>query len=200
MSDNYRVLYLTNNENALGLYEWIKERCEAVCYSDPLKVDLLEEYKPNLIVSYNYKHIIKEDVIAYMQGKILNLHISYLPWNRGSSPNIWSFIDDTPKGVTIHQIAKGLDTGDVLYQKECKFVLQEETFTSSYEKLSKMIVELFQKNWDEIREGNYKLYPQKGAGSYHVSKDLEAVKAVCPFSWSDNVADFLERYQLCKGS
>ncbi len=33
----------------------------------------------------------------YMPKKsIINLHISYLPWNKGAYPNVWSFIDETP--------------------------------------------------------------------------------------------------------
>lgn len=200
MEDNYKVLYLTNNENALGLYAWLKERCDTILWEKPVMCKLLDEHKPDLIVSYNYKYIIKEDVITYMQGKIVNLHISYLPWNRGSSPNIWSFVDDTPKGVTIHQIARGLDTGAILYQKECNFVPEKETFASTYQILSETIIKLFQDNWEEIKAGDYKLYEQSGKGSYHTSKDLEVLQEKCPFEWSDNIADFLKRYHASYGN
>ena len=71
---------------------------------------------PKLIVSYNYKHIIQPEIIVLMNGRLVNLHISYLPWNKGSDPNFWSFIDNTPKGVTIHKIDNHLDTGAILYQ------------------------------------------------------------------------------------
>ncbi len=62
---------------------------------------------------------------------IINLHISFLPWNRGAHPNFWSFYDDTPKGVTIHLIDEGIDTGAIIYQKEITFDRNEKTFESN---------------------------------------------------------------------
>ena len=53
--------------------------------------------------------------------RAINLHISYLPWNRGADPNLWSAVG-MPKGVTIHYINDGFDTGDILFQKAILFV------------------------------------------------------------------------------
>lgn len=193
--DRKGVLYLTNNENALELYNWLSIRCSTTLYQGKLEMEQLYKIRPEIIVSYNYKYLISKDVIEYMQGNIINLHISYLPWNRGASPNIWSFIDDTPKGVTIHQISPELDAGKILYQKEMFFCPEKETFETVYEQLNNEIVELFKVHWDEIRDGNYKLYEQKGAGSYHAFKDLKALKENIKFEWSDNIAAFLEKYK-----
>lgn len=190
-----KVLFLTNNENTTELYDWLRKRCETQMYSKRLDIELVIELQTTLIVSYNYKYIIGSDIIQYMDGNILNLHISYLPWNRGASPNFWSFVDHTPKGVTIHQISVGLDEGNILYQKELLFDEEKETFTTSYTKLNNAIVELFKENWDEIKMGNYELYEQKGTGSYHTQKELEVLKQKIEFDWNDNIADFLKRYE-----
>lgn len=95
-----------------------------------------------------------------MQGQIFNLHISLLPYNREASPNFFSFIENTPKGVTIHQIDEGLDTGPILAQKELFFDESKETFASSYEKLILEIQMLFKENWSSISDKNYQLYAQ----------------------------------------
>jgi len=63
------------------------------------------------LISYGYRHIFKPEVIQRFRGRIINLHISFLPWNRGVDPNQWSFLQDTPKGVTIHFIDEGIDLG-----------------------------------------------------------------------------------------
>lgn len=189
-----KVLFLTCNENALELYEWLKERVEVKLWKEKLTLEQVEEWKPDLIVSYNYSYIITPDVITYMNGKILNLHISMLPWNRGASPNIWSFLDDTPKGVTIHQMSEQLDKGDIAYQKELSFDIEKETFSSTYDKLHSEIVKLFIKNWNEIAEGKYPKIHQSGNGSYHSVKDLKELEKKCPFSWNDNIAEYLKRY------
>ena len=196
--DRIRVLYLTNNDNALILYEWLKDKCEVMLYEERLSLEYVAKANPDLIVSYNYKYLIREDVIDYMKGKIINLHISYLPWNRGSSPNFWSFYDDTPKGVTIHQISAGLDEGKILYQKECEFNPYEETFATSYEKLNETIVELFKENWEEIKAGTYELKPQNGSGSYHTMKDFNELIEQYPFKWTDNIGEYLQKCKVAE--
>ena len=45
----------------------------------------------DLIISFGYKKIINEKVLNKLQRPPLNLHISYLPFNRGSHPNFLSF-------------------------------------------------------------------------------------------------------------
>ena len=48
------------------------------------------------------------------------MHISYLPFNKGYYPNLWSHLDSTPSGVSIHEIDKGIDTGKILKKKWLK--------------------------------------------------------------------------------
>lgn len=198
MESTVKVLYLTNNQQSIDLYNWLKEREEVVLYSEPLSVEFVKQIKPQWILSYNYVHFIKEDVIDYMEGNIINMHISMLPWNRGASPNIWSFIENTPKGVTIHQIDKGLDTGAILYQQECEFDISQESFASSYQKLNDAITCLFKNKWNDIKSGNYRLMNQIGKGSYHSKKDLEQLQQRIAFEWDDNIAEFLKRYEVLK--
>lgn len=146
--------------------------------------------KPCLIISYNYKYIIPNSIISLLPDKVINLHTSYLPWNKGSNPNFWSFIDNTPKGVTIHLIDAHLDTGCILYQKEYFFDEAVETFRTTYDKLNNGIVELFCEHWDEIKSGTYTKKPQTAGGTYHTMHDLEIYSAIHPFRWDDNIAEF----------
>lgn len=190
-----KVLYLTNNRNALELFGWISDRCTAEIYSDRLTVEYLSAVTPELVVSYNYRYIITPECIEYVHGRIINMHISLLPWNRGSSPNIWSFIDDTPKGVTIHMLSGELDKGDILYQEEAVFDLARETFETTYEKLNERIVALFKRNWDCFLTGEYygNAREQEGEGSYHGNADLEKLRKELDFAWTDNIEIFLNR-------
>lgn len=195
MNAKVKVLYVTNNQKSLELYEWLAEREEVVLFCEPLTIDYVEKVNPDWIVSYNYVHLINKDVIDYMPNKIINMHISLLPWNRGFSPNIWSFIDDTPKGVTIHRVNCGLDKGEILYQRECNFDVRQETFSSTYMRLNEMIVQLFKENWENIKRGNCQGVPQVGEGSYHSKRDLELLQQRIMFSWEDNIEKFLLKYK-----
>ena len=199
-SKNYawggKILFLTNNRNTITLYEWIAERCHAEMYSERLTADYLENINPELVISYNYIYMISQECIDAVHENIINMHISLLPWNRGFSPNIWSFIDNTPKGVTIHMLSAGLDEGDVLFQEEVCFDPQIETFQTTHTKLNDMIMDLFKRNWHIISSGQYKELRKKqvGNGSYHTISDLKRLKESIPFEWSDNIDVFLLRY------
>lgn len=192
-----KVLYLTNNRNSLDLFDWISKRCDAEIYSDRLTSYYLQAIKPDLIISYNYIYLISQECIDMVGENIINMHISFLPWNRGFSPNIWSFIDDTPKGVTIHMLSAGLDEGDILFQEEVFFDAGNETFQTTHMKLNNMIVDLFKRNWLHFISGEYKEMRRKqpSGGSYHTIADLKQLKDKLPFEWSDKISDFLERYK-----
>ena len=71
-----------------------------------------------LIISFGYRKIIKKNIIKKLNRPIINLHMSYLPHNRGVYPNLWSFINNTPKGVSIHEIDKKIDNGPIILRKK----------------------------------------------------------------------------------
>lgn len=186
-----RVLLLSNNDNARPLYEWLVQKdYDVKLCADPVTVDMIDSFAPELAISYNYRHIIRGDVIERMGGRMINMHTSYLPWNKGSSPNIWSFIDDTPKGVTIQRLERGLDTGGIILQKELEFDEDTETLASTYEKLNTEIVRLLTDNWEMIETGNYVPTPQRGAGSYHRLSDLEALLKGRTLDYHMTIAEF----------
>ncbi len=194
------VLFLTNNPNTLGLYKWICAKTDAEIFSGKLTMAYLQSLNPKLVISYNYVHIVSQECINAVNENIINMHVSLLPWNRGASPNTWSFIDNTPKGVTIHMLSPELDRGDILFQKELFFNPEKETFETTYERLNEEISQIFKDNWDCFFRGDYKELrkPQREKGSFHSMRDLELVKSQTPFEWTDNIADFLHRYELEK--
>lgn len=194
------ILFLSNNNNTRELYEWLRAK-EPVVYRMENKIDLemIKALQPSFIISFNYRHLVPGEVIAYMEGKVINLHTSYLPYNRGSSPNFFSFLDNTPKGVTIHLMDAGLDTGDILCQKELFFDENVETFASTYEKLLQELQKLFQENWDAIRDGAISPKKQEGTGTCHRMRELEAIQNKLPFDWNMKIADFRRNYQQKDG-
>ena len=184
------VLFLTNNENTNDLYEWLCEKEEKVYrIENKLTLEMVRQLVPSYIVSFNYRHIIPMDVLDEMEGRVINLHTSYLPYNRGSSPNFFSFWDNTPKGVTIHKMDEGLDTGDILCQKELFFDETKESFATTYDALLVEIKKLFRENWEDIKSGKIMGRAQVGEGTCHRMRELEAIRSKYPFSWNDVIAD-----------
>ena len=136
-------------------------------------------------LSYRYKIIISQDIIDYFRGKLINMHISFLPWNRGSDPNLWSYIDNTPKGVTIHRVDAGIDTGDILLQQEVSIDLETDTLRTSYDKLSHAVEDLFIANVDALLNNNIIPKKQSDGGSFHFVKDKNKFLSQLEKQWWD---------------
>ncbi len=189
------ILFLSNNDNSRELENWIREKESRPVYriENKLTLPMIQALKPFFIISFNYRFLIKEDIISYMQGRIINLHTSYLPFNRGSAPNVFSFLEDTKKGVTIHLLEKGLDTGAILCQKELFFEEDKETFESTYNTLQKEIIQLFKENWPDIRDGKMLPIPQTQEGTYHTMSQLKRIRQEHPFTWNECIAEVKKR-------
>ncbi len=138
---------------------------------EPLSLAWVREQCFDFGLSYRYKKIIRKDVIDYFAGKLINMHISFLPWNRGMDPNLWSYIENTPRGVTIHRVDAGIDTGDILLQKEVFIDLEADTLRTSYDKLSYAVEKLFLDNAEELLANTIPAVRQSSAGSFHFAKD-----------------------------
>ena len=189
-----RILCLYSNDIALELFEWLKnQNCEVIIYNKKLTVDYVNGIDVDLTVSYTYQYIIEDDIIALLNNNIVNLHNSYLPFNRGASPNLWSIIDGTPSGVTLHYIDKGIDTGDVISQEIVRFD-KEETLRTSYLILDRKAKEHFKKmfmiynDWPQLRK------KVLGKGSFHKDSDLESVRSkIDNWDWDMKISVFLEK-------
>jgi methionyl-tRNA formyltransferase len=163
--------------------EYLQVKGDLTFTSSKLDPSLFKKF--DWIISYGYTNILTKEHIDAAKNPIINLHISYLPFNRGFSPNYWSWVKQTPKGVTIHQIDEGLDTGPIYIQKEVDFS-GNETLSSSYLILKLEIEKLFIQNFDKIIIGNIKPYKQVGGGSYQAKKDLPK-----NIDWNEYVSELI---------
>ena len=160
--------------------------------NDKINTTFIRDRGIEFIVSYGYRYIIKPDVINALPNKVVNLHIAFLPWNRGADPNFWSFVENTPKGVTIHYIDEGMDTGDIIAQEMVSFD-EEETLKSSYDKLQVTIQELFKKYWPQIKLGTCPRKKQVGEGTTHYLKDKNELSHLLILGWDTPVKSLVRK-------
>jgi methionyl-tRNA formyltransferase len=79
----------------------------------------LQEIAPDAIIVVGYGRIIPPWMLQLSKFGNINLHASLLPKYRGAAPIQWAIANaETVTGVTAMQIDEGLDTGDILLQKE----------------------------------------------------------------------------------
>ena len=149
------ILFLGYDKNKARLIELIKAHNKSWEIQQTDHEITLDKVKNlDVIISFGYRHIISNEIIKHFKKPIINLHLSYLPFNRGAHPNFWSFIDNTPSGVSIHEVDEGIDTGKIIYQKKIDFYLDKNKekldFNNTYTFLFKEMENLFVKNIDDI--------------------------------------------------
>ena len=153
--------------------------------------ELTEEsaIKADLIICFGYRRLIKKKILNLVNRPIINLHISYLPFNRGAHPNYWSFVDKTPKGVSIHEIDNKIDKGKLIYQKKVIFNnIKKHSFKSTYLILINEIEKLFKRKFNSILFKKYKSKKYKNQGTFHKKKNLP--KSI---RWENNIVSYLKK-------
>ena len=194
-----KILFLGYSKKKTKLVDEIKFFNKKILVKKTIKkVNLETINKYDVIISFGYKHLISEKIIRKSKKPMINLHIGYLPYNRGAHPNYWSFAENTPSGVSIHKIDGGVDTGKIIYQKFIDFDLFKNrkvlTFESTYKTLINEIEDLFLQNIRNLIDYNFSAYNQIGKGTYHSSKDLPKILK----SWKQNIYKTIVEYNNSK--
>jgi len=151
-------------------------------------------FKYDLIVSFGYKHVIDINILKKCKRPIINLHISYLPYNKGAFPNFWSFINNTPKGVSIHEMSKKIDSGNILYRKKILFEKNINSFKITYKILTKNLEILFLKKINFILDKKYIIKKLKDKKSFHFKSDLPKFMK----NWDISISKAKKLYFLTK--
>ncbi|HVN85008.1 MAG TPA: methionyl-tRNA formyltransferase [Candidatus Binatia bacterium] len=85
----------------------------------PEAFDELTDLHPDLIVVAAYGKILPPNILALPRLGCINVHASLLPKYRGAAPIQWAILrGETMTGVTIMQMNEGMDTGDILLQRD----------------------------------------------------------------------------------
>jgi methionyl-tRNA formyltransferase len=120
----------------------------------------LERIAPRAIVVVGYGRIIPEWMIDLPPLGNINLHASLLPKYRGAAPVQWAIaMGETITGVTSMRIDEGLDTGDILLQKQSPIQLHETALTLG-PRLAEMGAPLMVETLAGLEAGSIKPIPQ----------------------------------------
>lgn len=189
-----KCLFLGYSERQTRLINIIKKRGWNVIQKKS-SLNNLNLSKYDSILSFGYKHIINKELIKKLRIPIINLHIGYLPYNKGSHPNLWSFLDQTPSGVSIHEIDSNIDSGPIILRKIIEFNKSNLTFFYTYNRLKFEIENLFIENIDKLMNYKYSTVKQRRGGTIHYKKDLEILKKNKIFKgWKDKISKTVKAY------
>ncbi len=146
----------------------------------PQVLEAIKALQPDIALSVLFGYILRPEFLDLFPVGVVNLHPAYLPYNRGANPNIWSIVERTPAGVTLHYIDAGVDTGDIIARQQVPIELVD-TGETLYRKLERACVELFKKTWPLIRSGRAPRIAQgKPEGTFHRTRDVERIDHIDP--------------------
>jgi methionyl-tRNA formyltransferase len=122
-------------------------------------IDEIKILEPDIIIVVAFGMILPTDILNYSKYGAINLHASTLPKYRGAAP-IQRAIEsgEVSIGLTVMQMDKGIDTGDMLLNREFP-ITPDETFGDIYERLCAGGGELLLEALDKIESGT--IIPQK---------------------------------------
>ncbi|MGP4712833.1 MULTISPECIES: methionyl-tRNA formyltransferase [unclassified Psychrobacter] len=96
----------------------------------------LRSYQPDVMIVAAYGLILPVGVLTTPTLGCLNIHASLLPRFRGAAPIHRALLaGDKETGITIMQMDKGLDTGDMLYKVSCT-IESHDSASSLHDKLA----------------------------------------------------------------
>ena len=115
----------------------------------PEAVEELKKYPADVYVVAAFGQILSQEILDLPRLGCLNIHGSLLPKYRGAAPIQWAVINgDKVTGITIMQMNAGMDTGDILMQRELP-ISEEDTGASLFDRMTELggslIVEALEK-------------------------------------------------------
>ena len=147
-------------------------------------IKIIEDLKPDCIVVAAYGKLLPKAVLDIPKYGCVNVHGSLLPKYRGAGPIQWAVLNDEEKtGITTMLMAEGLDTGDMLIQRETA-IGENETAAELFDRLAEMGADVLSETLEKLENGEITPVPQdEKLSSYApmLSKDL------CAIDFNNNV-------------
>ena len=160
------------------------------------RVEEIRLLNPDLLIAYGCS-IIQPELIAFFEGRFINVHLGLSPYYRGSGTNFWPFVNNEPEyvGVSFMYIDAGIDTGRIFHQLRARIEAGDTIHTignrliSDFVQLLPRIIEHF----DQLEEAPQITIP-KDEEKYYRNRDFTEASLKQAYANASNgmIADYLE--------
>ena len=163
------------NEMGISVFQYDKIRKEGV--------EDLKHLNPDLMITCAFGQILSQEILDIPKLGVINIHASLLPAYRGASPIQYAILNgEKTTGITIMKTDIGIDTGDILFQKEIK-IGENETCGELFDRLSLLGAECIKDALPLIMSGSLKPIKQdESLASY--SKMIKKEHALIDWNFS----------------
>ena len=162
------------NEHDIPVYQYDKIRLEGV--------EDLKNLNPDLMITCAFGQILSQEILDIPKLGVINIHASLLPAYRGASPIHYAILNgEKSTGITIMKTDIGIDTGDMILQREIK-IDNTETCGELFAKLSVLGGECILDALSMIKSGQIKYVKQdddKATFTKIIKKELALI------DWND---------------
>lgn len=126
----------------------------------------------DLMFAVSWRYLIPPRVYQRPRLGTFVFHDSLLPKYRGFAPTVWAMINgEDHTGVTLFEIAEGIDEGPIVDQK-CVFIGPDDTIDTVMEHVTQAYLELLGQNLDDLLKGTAKRIPQDHSQATYTCKRL----------------------------
>lgn len=123
-------------------------------------IEKIRGLSPDFIVVVAFGQILKKELLDIPIYSCINVHASLLPKYRGAAPINWSIINgEKETGVTIMEMAEGLDSGDMILKEAIK-IEEDDDYPKLHDKLSNLGSKLLIEALESIVRGEAVFEPQ----------------------------------------
>ena len=118
---------------------------------------VLLNYKIEIICLAGFMQILSKKFINKWQNRIINIHPSYLPKNKGLNPQKQVIDEQTPfTGCTVHFVNEKVDSGKIILQEKVK-VMQNDNVQSLSNRILQREHEIYPKALNQIASNMIRL-------------------------------------------
>ncbi|WDL80507.1 hypothetical protein IP358_02005 [Helicobacter winghamensis ATCC BAA-430] len=175
---DFKLIAVGTSSRGVGVREFAEAK--GIPMIKDLSVLLSLEF--DILFSVQYHAILTQEQIECAKEIAFNLHLAPLPEYRGCNQFSFAILnEDREFGVTIHRLAKGIDSGDIIFQK--RFEIPKDCFVDELVELANIEgFKLFCESLEKMLKGEYGLIPQDSIKAlrreFHLRNEIEALKCV----------------------
>jgi methionyl-tRNA formyltransferase len=123
--------------------------------------DIIAAERPDLCLVVGWYWLLDHHLLDLVPDGFIGVHASMLPRYRGGAPLVWTLINgDQVGGITLFHFDTGMDTGDIVAQREFSLDLND-TIADALRKAELSLKELLRESYPAVLNGTAPRLPQQ---------------------------------------
>lgn len=157
--------------------------------------ELIAPLEPDYVACFYFDYVLDDRFLKLPKIDTINTHPGYLPYNKGFYYYVWSVLDGTPAGVSIHRMNNVADAG-ALYSQAHVEVTPEDTGDTLYAKHEAAAISLFRATLPAILDGTCRSHPQRHVGTRHKLGEMRELQQLDPDERL-RTRELIDRLRVC---